>query len=240
MLRISIRSLLAHKMRMAMSVFAVVLGTAFISGALVFGDSLTKILDGAFTGSAVDLAVSPKPAVDGGFDQQVNVPLKDATLATLRAVPGVADAQGTVEQFGVYVLDAKNKVAGGTNSGPGQGLAWLGVGGTAAVSSGAAPSGAGEVVLDERTAEAAAVRVGDPATVLSRTAPAGSSPSRACSSRPVPTSVSRPRSRSARRPLSSSCWSPAPGRRPRSPCSRARTRTPSRPRPSRHSAQASR
>ena len=166
MLRISIRSLLAHKMRMAMSVFAVVLGTAFISGALVFGDSLTKILDGAFTGSAVDLAVSPKPAVDGGFDQQVNVPLKDATLATLRAVPGVADAQGTVEQFGVYVLDAKNKVAGGTNSGPGQGLAWLGVGGTAAVSSGAAPSGAGEVVLDERTAEAAAVRVGNPATVL--------------------------------------------------------------------------
>ena len=75
---------------------------------------------------------------------------------------------------------------------------------------------------------------------FSRTAPAGSSPSRACSSRPVPTSVSRPRSRSARRPLSSSCSSPAPGRRPRSPCNRARPRTPSRRPPSRHSARVSR
>ncbi len=55
MFRISLRSLLAHKLRMAMSVFAVVLGTAFVSGALVFGASLTTILDDAFTGSAVVL-----------------------------------------------------------------------------------------------------------------------------------------------------------------------------------------
>jgi putative ABC transport system permease protein len=165
-LKISIRSLMAHKLRMAMSVFAVVLGTAFVSGALVFGASLTNILDDAFTGSAVDLQVTPKPAVDAGFGQTSNVALKDATLETLSAVPGVAKAQGVVEQLGVYVLDAKNKVAGGTNSGPGQGLAWLGVGGTSQVSSGAPPSGASDVVIDERTADAAGLAVGDQADVL--------------------------------------------------------------------------
>ncbi len=167
MLRLSLRSLLAHKLRMAMSVFAVVLGTAFISGALVFGDSLTKILDGAFTGSAVDLQVAPKPAVDAGaFGPASTVPLKNEVLATIDAVPGVARAQGTVDQLGVYVLDGANKVAGGTNGGPGQGLAWLGTGGTAQVSQGAAPSASDQVVIDERTADAAGVKVGDQATVL--------------------------------------------------------------------------
>jgi hypothetical protein len=110
-LRISIRSLLAHKLRMAMSVFAVVLGTAFISGALVFGNALGTILDGAFTGSAVDLRVDPKPAVDAGaFGPASTVTLKDEVVGRLRSVPGVADAQGTVDQLGVYVLDAQNKV----------------------------------------------------------------------------------------------------------------------------------
>ncbi len=167
MFRLSIRSLLAHKLRMAMSVFAVVLGTAFISGALVFGDSLTKILDSTFTGSAVDLSVAPKPAVDAGaFGPQTTVTLKDDVVTKQGAVPGVDKAQGTVDQLGVYVLDAKNKVAGGTNSGPGQGLAWLGTGGTAAVSAGAPPAGDGDVVVDERTADEAGVKVGDQATVL--------------------------------------------------------------------------
>src|SRR3954454_2703444 len=83
--RLSVRSLLAHKLRMAMSVFAVVLGTAFVSGALVFGSSLTTILDGAFTGSAVDLQVSPKPAVDANpFGPQSTVTLKDDALTKIR------------------------------------------------------------------------------------------------------------------------------------------------------------
>jgi putative ABC transport system permease protein len=165
--RLSIRSLLAHKLRMAMSVFAVVLGTAFVSGALVFGSSLTSILDGAFTGSAVDLQVSPKPAVDADpFGPASTVTLKDEALGTVRAVPGVVTAQGYVEQLGVYVLDAKNKIAGGTNGGPGIGLAWLGTGGTSRVTQGAAPSGADDVVIDERTADAAGLRAGDRATVL--------------------------------------------------------------------------
>ncbi len=167
MFRIGLRSLRAHKLRMAMAVFAVVLGTAFVSGAFVFGASLTRILDGAFTGSAVDLQVSPKPAVDAGaFGPVSTVTLEDAALQKVRGVPGVATAQGTVDQLGVYVLDAENKIAGGTNSGPGQGLAWLGTGGTAQVSAGAAPSGADDVTIDERTADAAGVTVGDQATVL--------------------------------------------------------------------------
>jgi len=54
---------------MAMSVFAVVLGTAFVSGALVFGASLTSILDGAFTGldaaRPIDVDLASIERIDG-------------------------------------------------------------------------------------------------------------------------------------------------------------------------------
>ena len=164
--RISLRSLLAHKLRMAMSVFAVVLGTAFVSGALVFGASLTSILDGAFTGSAVDLQVSPKPAVDAdAFGPQSTVTLKDDVAREGPRRPRSRQAQGTVEQLGVYVLDAKNKIAGGTNGGPGQGLAWLGTGGTAKVSAGAPPAGRRDRPRRAHRRRRG-VTVGDQATVL--------------------------------------------------------------------------
>ena len=39
MLRATLKSLLAHKLRMAMSAFAIVLGVAFVSGTLVFTDT---------------------------------------------------------------------------------------------------------------------------------------------------------------------------------------------------------
>ena len=42
MLRATFKSLLAHKLRMAMSAFAIVLGVAFVSGTFVFTDTLNS------------------------------------------------------------------------------------------------------------------------------------------------------------------------------------------------------
>ena len=74
MLRLSIRSLLAHKLRMAMSVAAVVLGVAFVAGTLVFTNSLSTSLDDLVSAGATDVSVTPKSAVDG------SAPAADAVL----------------------------------------------------------------------------------------------------------------------------------------------------------------
>ena len=42
MLRVTLKGLLAHKLRMALSAFAIVLGVAFVAGTLVFTDTLDR------------------------------------------------------------------------------------------------------------------------------------------------------------------------------------------------------
>ena len=50
MWRISLRNLLARKLRLAMSAFAIVLGVAFVAGSFVFTDSLGGAFDGIVKG----------------------------------------------------------------------------------------------------------------------------------------------------------------------------------------------
>ena len=51
MARLSIRSVLAHKLRLFLTVIAVVLGTAFVSGAMMFTASLNAVFDSAVADS---------------------------------------------------------------------------------------------------------------------------------------------------------------------------------------------
>lgn len=61
MRKVSLRNIAAHKLRLALTVLAVVLGTAFISGAFMFTNSLSNAFD-----SAVNNAYSGVDAVVGG------------------------------------------------------------------------------------------------------------------------------------------------------------------------------
>ncbi|MBF6202234.1 ABC transporter permease, partial [Nocardia cyriacigeorgica] len=62
MRKVALRNLAAHKVRLALTVLSVVLGTAFISGSFVFTDTLQRTFDGIFAGQAegVDVRVGPK------------------------------------------------------------------------------------------------------------------------------------------------------------------------------------
>ena len=51
MWRMSLRNLLARKLRLAMSAFAIVLGVAFVAGSFVFTDSLGSAFDGIVKGN---------------------------------------------------------------------------------------------------------------------------------------------------------------------------------------------
>ena len=48
MRKVSLRNLAAHKVRLALTVLSVVLGTAFVAGSFVFTDTLQKTFDSIF------------------------------------------------------------------------------------------------------------------------------------------------------------------------------------------------
>ena len=59
MLKIALKGVLAHKLRLAMTAIAIVLGVAFVSGTYVFTDSIKASFDDIFEGaySGIDLNV---------------------------------------------------------------------------------------------------------------------------------------------------------------------------------------
>ncbi len=164
MLRASWQSLLARKLRLLMSTFAIVLGVAFVAGSLVFTDTLGRAFTTIMAGSVGDVVVRPAGAVSD--DNQRSSKTLPASLTTeLTKVDGAARADGNVNSYGVFVIDKKGKVIGGQgapgiaanyNGAPaGHGLEGV------SITSGRAPAKAGEITLDPQTAEKSGYKVGD-------------------------------------------------------------------------------
>ena len=68
MLRVTWRNLVARKVRLALSAFAIVLGVAFVAGSLIFTDAMGNAFDGIIEGSTADVEVAYQGAND--FDSQ--------------------------------------------------------------------------------------------------------------------------------------------------------------------------
>ena len=92
------RSMLAHRLRLALTGLAIALGVAFMAGSFTFSATLTRSLDSLFsqasTGTDVQVThVSPGGSTITGSPAQ---PLPASVLATVRRVPGVAAADGEI------------------------------------------------------------------------------------------------------------------------------------------------
>jgi putative ABC transport system permease protein len=100
MLRATIQSLRAHRVRLAMTALAIALGTGFMCGSFVFTASLTHSLDSlvgqASAGTDVQVRhVAPAGAVQGAGSAAA-APVSASLVTAIRAVRGVAEADGTV------------------------------------------------------------------------------------------------------------------------------------------------
>ncbi|MFD2392627.1 ABC transporter permease [Dietzia aerolata] len=143
MLRVSLRNIAAHKVRLLLSVLAVVLGTAFVTGSLVFTSTLKNTFDGLLEQGTADLSVQIEPADPRG----AGVPF--GVAEEVLEVPGVAAAvpgvSGTVV---VFNADGTPYQSGGA---PSEGIAWIeperAVGSSNELVDGRAPAADGEVVL---------------------------------------------------------------------------------------------
>ncbi|WP_240809908.1 ABC transporter permease [Actinomadura sp. WMMA1423] len=171
--KVTLRNLAAHKIRLVLTAVAVILGVAFVAGTLIFTDSMNKQFDDLFSriGTNVAVDVRAKKVVDGGDDGTPSQPVPATVLKTLQGIDGVKDPKGNVSGYAA-VVGKDGKIVGTAQNGPPQiGTNWT-TGGTYDLSSGHAPQGPDEIVIDSKTAEKGKLGVGDTTQVITAGPPA--------------------------------------------------------------------
>ncbi|MGQ4714223.1 ABC transporter permease [Streptomyces anulatus] len=163
MFRTALRNVLAHKARLLMTVLAVMLGVAFVSGTLVFTDTLGNAFRKQSAKSYDNVAVSVETFAG---DDEKTYGIDEATLEKIRGMDGVASATGRVSGF-AGVADPDGKLIGngwsntGANFAPGKD----GKDASYVFTDGSGPAKNGSVALDKDTASKGKYRVGDPVRV---------------------------------------------------------------------------
>src|SRR3984885_10710152 len=125
---VSLRSLLSHKLRLALTTIAVILGVSFVAGTFILTDTInatfTSIFNTADAGVAVTVHGRPIAGSSGGIGGGQNHPIPTSLLATVRAVPGVRDAVGDIFRGGATLIGNNGKPIGG-NGPPTFGANWI-------------------------------------------------------------------------------------------------------------------
>ncbi|MEU8729632.1 FtsX-like permease family protein [Streptomyces tendae] len=161
MFRTALRNVFAHKARLLMTVLAVMLGVAFVSGTLVFADTLSNAFRNQSAKSYDDVAVAVTSHADPD-DPKVEPGLSGEVLDKISAVDGVAGVYGRVEGF-AGVADPDGKLIGvgwsnkGSNFAPGKD----GKDAAYTFTDGSGPVKDGQIALDEESAAKGEYKVGD-------------------------------------------------------------------------------
>jgi putative ABC transport system permease protein len=171
MLRATLKSLLARKLRLVLSGLAVILGVMFVSGALVLTDTLNRTFDSIFADvyAATDVSVTAKPKVEvAEMDgEEVSAPLPASVVETIKTQEGVRSATGRVDADGARVIATDGKVL--TSFGPPRiGSNWTGTDEMMELRSGRGPESPGEIAMNATTAKLAGYAVGDRVPVLTQ------------------------------------------------------------------------
>lgn len=170
MLRVALTGLRANKLRVALTGVAIVVGVAFVTASFVFTDTIEARFERLFSEAArgVDVVVRPvrpefttgDPTEIGAFDASV--------LEIVRAVSGVAKAEGGVSGFAQLVDHDGNPIGG--QGPPTLGFAWIDDPDLNPMEirpgNGRAPLAADEIVVDSATASRHGLALGDEVTVI--------------------------------------------------------------------------
>jgi putative ABC transport system permease protein len=161
---VTIKGLLAHKLRLTLTALAIVLGVTFVSGALVLTDTLHDVFT-TLVGNAyqhIDFEIRGVAVLDSGGGAVRN-PIPESVVSAVRRVPGVTYADGSITGYAQYVAPDGNPISGG-----GTGTAGLSFDANPQLSTfrlvkGTAPTTPSGVVMDQGTANKYHFTVGDPA-----------------------------------------------------------------------------
>ncbi len=162
MRKVSLRNLAAHKVRLALTVLSVVLGTAFVTGSFVFTDTLQRTFSSLFadTAQGADVRVSPEDPRSSG--------VPDEDIAVIAALPNVRAVSPYVG--GQLVLLGSDGAAVQSGGAPTIGESYLPddqrLGDPETFVDGSAPTAPGQVAINSGGADRAGLKVGDAARVL--------------------------------------------------------------------------
>src|SRR6266542_2570054 len=151
----TIKGLLSHKLRLALTALAIVLGVSFVSGTYVLTDTMNATFSQLFkdTTKGIDVVVQTKQtfASDQGDTRD---PVPASLLQQIKSVDGVKVAEGSVNGF-APTLGVSASEAPELNS-------------NFTMRSGRIPAGPNEVAVDAQTASKQGFKVGDQVKVLSQ------------------------------------------------------------------------
>ena len=164
MRKVSLRNIAAHKLRLALTVLAVVLGTAFISGAFMFTNSLSNSFDAAVNNAYqdVDAVAHPAEGSAGITPEQRQAVAEDPAVAKVNLTENttVVLARGTAE--------SPEPIQ--TGSGSADLGVWYApedvVGNPRELVEGTAPTNGEEVAVNAQAADQFGISVGEELTVV--------------------------------------------------------------------------
>jgi len=179
MWRTARKNAFAHKLRLALTALAVVLGVTFMAGTLVLTATVKQSIDGLVTQAvsgytAVVRAKEPYSTSQfgGGGIGNARPLTPDAVLTDVRAVPGVSAADGVV-QGEVSLVNADGKVVSGHGGAPTEAFSYVPDRQLSQfkLRSGHGPESHGQMVIDANTAKTKHITLGQKLTVISNQAP---------------------------------------------------------------------
>lgn len=162
MFKIGVKSLLSHKLRMILTIMAIVTGVSFVAGTYIFTDSINKTFNNLFTDVYSGIDVTVRPVSDEeAFGQTLS--FSESLLPKIQQIDGVKIAEGGVAGY-AQMIGKDGKPIGG-NGPPTLGFSWSDVKELNALyikdGNGRPPETAGEVVIDVNTAKNNDYNIGD-------------------------------------------------------------------------------
>src|SRR5689334_9882119 len=122
MRKLTLRGLMARKLRLSLTALAIVLGVTFITGTLVLGDTLNRTFDDLI-GTAyqhVSFQIRGKatlPGTDTTVDSTANRrPVPESIAAAVSRLPGVAYVHGSVSGYAQFLARNGDAIGGGGTS----------------------------------------------------------------------------------------------------------------------------
>lgn len=167
MLKTALKNLRFHKLRMAMTIMAIMLGVSFVAGTYFFTDTISKTFDNLFADvySGVDLTVRPS-SDDLGVSQ---IAFDESIAEIVANTDGVAVAAESAVGYAQFIGKDGEPIGG--QGPPNLGFTWEEDGSLNPLQiqegDGRAPAAPGEVVMDKATADNNGFAVGDTVQILS-------------------------------------------------------------------------
>src|SRR5262245_39315612 len=104
MFKTTIRGLMAHQRRLLTRALASAIGVAFTSGTMVLTSTITTTFDDLFANvyAGTDSVARSSAVVDSGDNGDHRAAIDAGLLSVVRSAPGVATAEGVVQDYAQF------------------------------------------------------------------------------------------------------------------------------------------